>query len=262
MSLCKSSVLTLYEFVDDDSRNGTYAWKDPEEKAKNENVHLTVNDIQANIQAENSDGSAVDSYVCLVSSPEDILLKKPTKFKQAYSAMKKFLNVSENFAGIDIDTADSAKNGWPRTQVMTKNQNPEWSKEELNCHLKPIRKDGFPINLTGAILHIFVFKYNSRQTDEVIGSYPVNLESIFRRCANFGIDDEDTGRPKIFGREHKNTITVPIDGPLLKNGKQTGRIRCTIDAWMVENALVASAGGGSLDLAQNDAANIADSEDS
>ena len=255
-------VLTFVKFTDKCSRDGTFTWKDPEEKARNENVHLTVNDIQADILAENSDGSAVDSYVCLVSSPEDILLKKPTKFKQAYSAMKKFLKVSETFdviteafTAVDIDTADSAKNGWPRTQVMTKSQNPDWSKQELNCHLKPIRKDGFPINLTGAILHIFVFKYNGRQTDEVIGSYPVNLESIFRRCTNYDIEDEDTGGPKFVGREHKKTITVPIDGPLLKNGKQTGRIRCIIDAWMVENALVSSAGTGSLDLNQIDGPN-------
>ena len=248
-----------------------FAWKANEEKSNSENVHLFVNDIQSDI-FQTSEGSPPDTYVCLVSSPEDILLKKPTKFKQAFSAMKKFLKVADSHIGVDIDTADSAKNGWPRTYVMKKNQNPKWSKQELHCQLKPIRKDGFPINLTGAILHIFVFKYNSRQTDEVIGSYPINLENIFRQCTNSGMNSSSTRQGSwrqsmgqslkrmMPGRDSTtNMVSLEIDGPLLKNGKQTGRLRCTIDAWLVDNALAAT---GVLESIQEDRASAAGSEGS
>lgn len=233
-------------------RSSTFAWK-PREEDKHDSVELFVNDVQADLFEKRSDGSAPDTYVCLVSSPEDILLKKPTKFKQAFNAMAKFLKISESHAGVDIDSADSAKNGWPRTDVKKKDQNPKWTKQELQCQLKPIRKDGIPINLTGAILHIFVFKYNSRQTDEVIGSYPVNLENVFRQCANGGGEDSRSLRQRSWRRQmgHSmknvvngragissgNGVSIPIDGPLLKNGTQTGRLRCTVDAWLVDGAL-------------------------
>jgi len=232
------------------SRTGTFAWKEEEHIRQTEVVQLNVSGIQADILVKNSDGDPPDSYVCLVSSPEELLLKKPTTLKQVYSAAKKFLKIGD--VVVDIDKAGSSKSGWPRTRVMKKQEHSTWNDEVLQCPLRPLSKDGIPINLTGAILHIFVFKYNSRQTDEVIGSYPINLEHLFNRCIH-GDDEERSGSENSVARKgvmwaqrigstvktaisnhhdlaENSGVSLSIDGPLLKNGRQTGRLRCNINA--------------------------------
>ena len=36
---------------------------------------------------------------------------------------------------------------------------------------------------------------------------------------------------------HDNMVSLDINGPLLKNGRQTGVLRCTVDAWWINDAL-------------------------
>ena len=254
-----------------------------------DNLHLFVCDIQADLFPQENATSPPDSYVCLVSSPEEILSKKTNTVKQVYNAMKKFLRVAESNK-VDIDS-DASSKGWPRTGVIKSNYNPDWTNREIHCIMKTYRDDGFPIKLEGAILHIFVFKYSARQTDEVIGSYPVNLESIFRSCSILGSGTHTRSKswrqsmrssmrkslstmhllPRQGGEagfhdSHNNMVSVEINGPLLKNGMQTGVLRCTVDAWLVEDSLEsaadAAAAAMATDPSQNGASSAADGSES
>ena len=127
-----------------------------EDSASHENLHLFVCDLQCDIFPNSEWSSKPDSYVCLVSSPEDIILKKPTKMKQISSAMKKFLKLQEIKA--ESEEQETPGGGWPRTGKIKNTYNPDWTNREIHCILKTHREDETPINLTGAILHIFVFK--------------------------------------------------------------------------------------------------------
>jgi C2 domain len=214
-------------------------------------------------------GSSIDSYVTLVSSPNELLLKKPTKWNQAKFAVKKFLSLTDPMC--DAQSSSTTSDRWPRTRVIKDTCNPDWSNRELHCVLKTQLENGLPVNLTGAILHIFVFKYNGRQTDEVVGSYPVNLEHLIRQSAcNEGRGDGHTGgsRPAMMRslrgsfrslrhlnapsrglREAAggNTFSININGPLLKNGKQTGVLRCSVDVMWLSDAVARAHGMGSME---------------
>ncbi|CAB9497934.1 bisphosphate 5-phosphatase A [Seminavis robusta] len=282
------------------SKLNFFQWgKSKEEDVKeDENLHIFVSDIKCEIfpPAKPTDGrdssmtvpiaqlasmtgmssissrdfgaGSLDSYVTLVSSPPELLLKKPTKWTQYGTAVKKFFSVGDK--AVDTDNQNSSTSGeWPRTNVVKKTYNPDFSMRELHCVLKTHQENGFPIFLTGALLHIFVFKYNGRQTDEVIGSYPVNLEELVRKCtaavsnANNNLH-ANSRRHQLMAASRRNRmganstagddsmVSVEIDGPLLKNGKQTGTIRCNVAAWWVNDALVASANAARLGLEGTD----------
>ena len=170
--------------------------------------------------------------------------------------MKKFLRLQD--IKVENDEQNGPGGGWPRTGKIKNSNNPDWTNREIHCVLKTHREDESPINLTGAILHIFLFKHNGRQTDEVIGSYPINLENVFRSCTLLGSHSmRTTWRSSVKRRSfnnirdsHDNIVSVDINGPLLKNGRQTGVLRCTLDAWWINDA-VAAANEGAI-ISPND----------
>ena len=140
------------------SRSSVFNWR-AESGSPKDNLHLYVTDISADIFPDKNGGSPPDSYVCLVSSPEEILSQKPTKLKQWSSAIKKAFRVSES-TKVDIDS-DATSKGWPRSAVIKDDYNPDWQNREIHCIMRTHKEDGFPIKLEGAILHIFCLLYTS-----------------------------------------------------------------------------------------------------
>jgi hypothetical protein len=239
--------------------------------------HILVSQVSCEIfpcedrgASATSSGSSIDSYVTLVSSPIELLLKKSTKWKQTKFAVQKFLRLTDPMS--DSQSSSTTSDRWPRTPVIKGSNNPVWPNQELHCVLKTQQETGLPVNLTGAILHIFVFKHNGRQTDEVVGSYPVNLERLIRQCASKQCrGDDGTGgtRPTLRRslrasfrslrqlnaaprglREAagENMFSVNIKGPLLKNGKQTGVLRCLVDTMWLSDAMSRAHGSASMAL--------------
>lgn len=227
-------------------RASLFPWRS-DDTAKYEDLHLFVCDIQCDLFPNSEWSSKPDSYVCLISSPEDILLKKPTKMKQITSVMKKFLKIQDvkEDSGEEKEVKNAHNDGWPRTGKIKNSYNPDWKNREIQCILKTHAEDGTPINLTGAILHIFVFKHNGSQVDSVIGSYPLNLENIYRSCTLLGSHSMRRSWRKSAKRckqdPHDNMVSLEINGPLIKNGRQTGVLRCTVDAWWIMDAHAANA---------------------
>jgi len=258
-------------------------------------LHLFLTDLECDIFPNMINTPKPWTYACLVSSPEEILFAPPTRFQQCHHAVQKwFLSraptqrrmASTRIRGI------TAK-GWPRTHVIQDAINPSWAEDHLHCILRRHYKDGCPIPLSGAILHLFIFQYKSRQPDEVIGSYPINLEVIYRSLArsealtpqqmnSMGEAYNDkynynhshySHRILSSSPKHKdilassmrnnamadddNIVAMAINGPLLKNGTQTGVIRCSLDAWWVDETL----GGGGRDPDGNSLHLVQDSED-
>lgn len=226
-------------------RSSVFPWRS-EDTSQYEDLHLFVCDIQCDLFPNSEWSSKPDSYVCLISSPEDILLKKPTKMKQITSVMKKFLKLQDVKEDSGEEKVKNTHNdGWPRTGKIKNSHNPDWKNREIQCILKTHAEDGTPINLTGAILHIFVFKHNGSQVDSVIGSYPLNLENIYRSCTLLGSHSMRRSWRKSAKRckqeAHDSMVSLEINGPLIKNGRQTGVLRCTVDAWWIMDAHAANA---------------------
>lgn len=219
---------------------------------KRQRLHLFVRDIECDLFPV-SEESKPSSYVCLVSSPEEILLWPPTRLQQCCSAMKKLFKVKKSSVDMDQPVQKATANGWPRTVVMNDTLNPKWGDDEIHCILRRHQDDGSPLNLSGAILHLFVFKHHPRQSDEVIGSFPINLEMLFRsvaRCGGLTPVENKAVRGSMRGfrdgvfHDHEeihkaytnddDIVSREIDGPILKNGYQMGVIRCKLDAWWVD----------------------------
>ena len=163
---------------------------------------------------------------------------------------------------------------------MKNTLNPNWGEEEIHCQIYGYDRHGHPNNLGGAILHIMVIKSPDR---EVIGTFPINLEYLFRLShdGDVGVETKVVGGDEgnnwsqlsknnieesllSAGRSHGITmhertpnhpmITWEVNGRLLNNGQQVGIIRCSLDAWWTNDGLAHAAKSKSLmmGLASND----------
>lgn len=233
---------------------------------KREQLHLFVCDIECDIfPGKDGDQYKPSTYACLVSSPEEVLLAPPTLFEQCCNSVKKFLHINKSSVDIDITSGGNAPTGWPRTPVIKDKLNPKWGQQDIHCILRRHHEDGQPLNLSGAILHLFIFKYNNRHPDEVIGSCPINLELLFRAVAktdglspNPARDSFRKSRSGLFAdrtdeqfrieTNDDNIVSMEVNGPLLKNGNQHGVIRCTLDAWWVDEALAGGVSSKPLEM--------------
>lgn len=211
-----------------------------------------MSDIQCDIFP--NENYPPDTYLCLVSNPPEVLLAPPSLWKRCAASLKKLIHCN-------ADNYHDERVGWPSTPVLKGDNTPDWGDKEIHCTLRTHQSDGSPINLTGAMLHIFLFKYNARQSDEVIGSYAINMEHLLRISAKQGrgINDgeDDTGPWSRSMRFDSNTaphrqqenvmMSRDIDGPLLRSGMQTAVLRCTMDAWWVDEALAVAGRMSSLE---------------
>ncbi len=186
----------------------------------------------------------------MVSDPRKLLLSPPSNLQRCVRALRKVSGI-QDYSPVDPHDTDR----WPHTVILRETFHPNWKDAEIHCAVKTHHKDGRPINLGGAILHIFLFKDNGRQVNEVIGSYPVNLEYLFRLCAKIDASEHEhagswrdltheTIKKKashhggtLYDSANDKMISLDIDGPLLKNGLQTGVIRCSLDAWWVSDGI-------------------------
>jgi hypothetical protein len=130
---------------------------------------------------------------------------------------------------------------WPHTYVVKNTLNPCWGEEEINCMLQEQDKHGEPNNVGGAILHIFAME--SSPGENVIGSFAINLEYLYRLChdgdaewrQSSGIDElllesavDHHGITMHASTAHGKFVAWEINGPLVKDGRQTGVIRCSL----------------------------------
>ena len=150
-------------------------------------------------------------YLLLVSYPEAVI-RKPHKGWKRLSSKVMFWKTTEK--------------GWRRSSVKMATNAPTWEEEEIHAEIKTHTADGSPIDLAGSMLRLTVMDRRKTGDDVPLGTFALNLVTLIKNCPTVGED-----RPEC------DIHHIPVDGPLLLYGRETGRIRCSIEVWWMTEAL-------------------------
>lgn len=137
----------------------------------------------------------------------------------------------------DDGTISRTAGGWPRTKKLFDTFDPDWSDEgEIHLKVKSHDKHGVPLEHTGSILYFSAF--NAANLDlSLIGTYAMNLGKL---CSNASTTQRSrlNGRASVFLKNQamSEMTSFEIDQPLLKNGRETGRLYCDVDACWLDDA--------------------------
>lgn len=247
--------------------------------AQKERLHLFVSDLQCSIDTDrkqvstrnhNNVNSDLNTYVCFISDPGEILRLLP-KRSMKYKFLKMVGMHNKNKISSSDDNKVTSK-GWPRTSIQENTNNPNWSNEEIHFVIKTHTEDGNPIELTGAMMHITVF---DSETSTPIGSFAFNLVNMIKLCKptlgssrvmqsgrnllNSGMGDAYSSESKtrnminFFNRtsgviEQQNNniedpvVSVQIDEAITLNGCETGRISCRLEGWWMNEGMANAIG--------------------
>ena len=157
---------------------------------------LVSNMSCTNLPAMNKVNASSDPYLLFVTSPKRLLQKKGKTL---------FRKKQEKKDGIK-----SRSNGWPRGRKINSTLNPDWEDDEIRLKLQHTDDD-----MRGAMLFITVFDFDHLlRLDVVIGTVVINLNAIQEK----GIKSSASN----------NKCTISIDQPLMKFGKENGRLKCRL----------------------------------
>lgn len=240
-----------------------------------ERLHLFVSDLKCIIdtdckQFQSKVTDEIDTYVCFMSDPEQILRNRPKKTK-----WKKMLRMFGLYK--ELSNSQVTSKGWPRTSTQENTNRPDWSNEQIHFVVNTHLDDGESIDLTGAMMHITVFDAN---TSSPVGSFTFNLVHMIKQCKpslHDSIKEPSSGRSlfhsqrvkvdapatdamtktrsiiNLFNRNHGGkiekdgnhdedaTVAVQLDEALTLNGCETGHICCRLEArWIDEKVMRSS----------------------
>jgi len=149
-----------------------------------------------NLPAMNKINASSDPYLLFVTSPKRLLQKKGKTLFHSNKEKK--------------DGIKSRSNGWPRGRKINTTLNPDWGDDEIRLKLQNTDD-----NMTGAMLFITVLDFDHiLRLDVVIGTVVINLNAIQEK----GIKSSASN----------NKCTISIDQPLMKFGKENGRLKCRL----------------------------------
>jgi len=130
--------------------------------------------------------------------------------------------------------------GWPRTKKLLSTMEPDWSDEgEIHLKVKSHDKHGTPMDHTGSVLYFSAF--NAANLDlALIGTYAMNLGMLCDKAVS-ARRSELNGRSSMYLKNAtmSNMTSFEIDQALLKNGRETGRITCDVDACWLDDVISA-----------------------
>jgi len=212
------------------------------------NLHFFLSDIQCDIFPSNRDEAPPDTRLTVYVNPSQLLHHRRHKWNHCCRK-------------------HDSLNDRPCTHVLTKTFNPDWKDHEIHEKLRAHKEDGSPVELGGSRLNLNVDRLNNGRKDDDIGSFSVNLEHVYRACMGTTEEkqkardllsksnDKEERSIKLHMTASDNTmLSMDINGPLWKNGRQTGVIRCSLDFWWVDDSLANAAKFRALEngLATND----------
>lgn len=214
--------------------------------------------------------SAPNPYVCLISDPPEALRQKNAL--KGWSRVRNAVLKSHRHGS---KSSFLTAKGYPRSSIQKQTYTANWKTEEICSEIKTHGSDGKPIDLTGAMLRLTIMDYRTSSDDVVMGTFAFNLVDLMRSCrpstrvpsrgdkirkaptevagslqrqhqrrgslmnifrwSAHEVDDDD--------EEPDPIATADIDEPLVKNGVETGRIRCTIEAWLMDESTFKAFGG-------------------
>jgi hypothetical protein len=144
----------------------------PKRKDQRDYLHLFVSSIGCKIREDlfKKDDHTPSPFVCFVSTPADAIKKDTPKWdtmKRALGSRASSRKSLNNAAGLLA---------WPRTKQRSSTLEPQWHDEEVHFKVRTHQKDGSPIDLTGAMMHVVVF--DGKSSSKLIGTFTLNLASL------------------------------------------------------------------------------------
>lgn len=146
-----------------------------------QNLHLYVSSISCKLNqpgSKDKDSAFPSPYVCFVSTPKQAIKKDVgtlDKFKRAV-----WLNARKQGKNEIDGSVARTELGWPRTRRLTNTYEPSWDDDEVHFKVRTHNKDGTPIDLTGAMMHISVFD-GKNSASKLMGSFTLNLAYLIVR---------------------------------------------------------------------------------
>ena len=154
--------------------------------------------------------------------------------------------------------------GWPRSKKLWGTYDPDWEDEEVHFKLQSHDSYGFPFELAGSLMFITLLDHGSPLEYHIIGSCSFNLQELFEvmhplciskksflsTSANHRAGGSGPGHvgARLGSNPHHESLSSDpcpirsfnIDEPLVKNGKELGRVQCVIDAWWIDDHIARS----------------------
>eukprot|EP00980_Cylindrotheca_fusiformis_P006676 scaffold1391_cov123-Cylindrotheca_fusiformis.AAC.14 len=271
-----------------------------------EEMHLLFTSIECQIEVEEyyrkhkstDDGETLppNPFLSFVSTPREALeLDGSARRKgvwKRFGMRKSKKKPSRSKSNHALEKPNPFAKDWPGTKVAEASFKPKWNSEEIHFALRTETRNGAPIDLSGALLHLSLFD-ESEVVPALMGSFTLNLAAVIkmtlerkegdvsgsvdlvsrheRAMGLTGASSEISQNPSSrMGRvpserlskkpserlldlmetatnesgegkkasdqlKDMKIITLNIDEPLTSGGVQTGQIKCTVDAWWMQN---------------------------
>lgn len=146
----------------------------PKTDDQREYLHLFISSLQVKIFKEaynkNSEASSPSPFVCFVSTPAEALKKDTNtwdKFKRTVVVSTGGKKTLTNADGIEA---------WPKTRRKRNTFEASWDNEDVHFKVRTHLKDGLPIDLSGAMMHVAVF--DGKTSGRLLGSFSLNLAHL------------------------------------------------------------------------------------
>jgi len=163
---------------------------------------------------------------------------------------------------------------WPGSSVRERTFNPKWEAEEIHFEVgMKCKTNNRPLDLSGALMHVSVFD-GIDSNPKLLGSFTLNLASLIkltkeanmnkrgstRHARAMGMKAGKSNQRRLskqpssrlssmiesladeLGKDSRDSMklrqlkitTLQFDEVLVDSGIQTGTIKCTVDAWWMQ----------------------------
>jgi hypothetical protein len=225
--------------------------------------------------------TAPNPYLCLISDPPAALHSDIIKGLRLWcNNLKRTLTFKSQRRHNRINhTCYFNAKGFPRSSIHRQRFVTQWDNEEIHTEIRTHNPDGSPIDLAGAMLRLTVMDHFFRtsatgENDGVVGTVVVNLVNLMRACRHHSKKPvsapringtavnpvQPPSRPATVSNVYQNgdshydnsadsgnnddpIVTLNIDEPMIKNGVETGHLKCKVEVWWMDDRAAKSFGG-------------------
>lgn len=136
----------------------------PKKTDHREYLNIFISSLRVELFREafkkHSDNSSPSPFVCFVSTPAEAL-KKDIK---AWDRLKRTVKGHEG------------TKAWPKTRRRRNTFEASWDNEEVHFKVRTHTKEGLPIDLSGAMIHVAVF--DGKSDGKLVGTFSFNLAHL------------------------------------------------------------------------------------
>jgi len=203
-----------------------------------------------------------DAYIVFVADPLDMVRLERTAMEKILRRVGWTRNKTSKgkCSGTGTTTKVKTRSGWPRTPVAHDSTNPDWGDYEVHLKIKktdPAKNGGGGDKPTaacekteilgpkGAVLYLTVMNYDGAG-DGLIGTVALSLPAIYGEGKKgFGADEMGKGEGGGGGGGDGAPVgdsdalpfdVIDIDEPIVRYGKQMGRLQCSMIPWKLDDS--------------------------